>query len=254
MADHILNLLILLGTAGLSLRLYWAHLHRRYRAFFYYLIFYTVQTGFMMTLDIRSGLYQKVYIITEPVTWVFYALVVLELYSLVLEEYQGIYTVGRWLLIVAVTLAILSSALSLIAPSHNATEQSRLMWYYYVAERAIYLSLMVFLLTILFLLMQYPISLSRNIIVHSILYSVYFLSNTVIFLLLSTRGKSVLVLVDYFVMGISLAALGVWLVMLKPAGEERKVSLRPAWMPGREDELVSQLNNLNAALLRAARK
>jgi hypothetical protein len=41
---------------------------------------------------------------------------------------------------------------------------------------------------------------------------------------------------------------------LTPAGEIRKVRLRPQWMPGKEEELVSQLNHLNAALLRVARK
>ena len=63
------------------------------------------------------------------------------------------------------------------------------MRYYYVAERAVYFSLVVFLLSILGFLMQYPITLSRNIIVHSMVFSVYFLGNTVLYLLLSMLGK-----------------------------------------------------------------
>ena len=104
--------------------------------------------------------------------------------------------------------------------------------------------------------MQYPITLSRNIVVHSMVFSVYFLGNTVLYLLLSMRGKGIrdphghLCSVD----AVTLAAMGAWLVMLNPAGEVRKLRLRPQWMPGREEELVSQLNHLNAALLRAARK
>jgi hypothetical protein len=54
--------------------------------------------------------------------------------------------------------------------------------------------------------------------------------------------------------GINIAALGVWLVMLNKAGESLKQRLRPAWMPGREEDLVHQLNQLNTALLRATRK
>jgi hypothetical protein len=102
--------------------------------------------------------------------------------------------------------------------------------------------------------MQYPITLSRNVIVHSMVFSVYFLGNTVLYLLLSMRGKGPDPLFTYAFDGITLAAIGAWLVLMNPAGELRKVRVRPQWMPGREEELVSQLNNLNAALLRATRK
>jgi hypothetical protein len=99
--------------------------------------------------------------------------------------------------------------------------------------------------------MQYPITLSRNIIVHSMVFSVYFVGNTVLYLLLSMRGAASIAVVTYALPAITLAAVGAWLVLLNPAGEVRKLSLRPQWMPGREEELVNQLNNLNAALLRA---
>jgi hypothetical protein len=72
--------------------------------------------------------------------------------------------------------------------------------------------------------------------------------------MLSMRGFESIVAVTNALSLITLAAVGAWLLMLNPAGELRKVSLRPQWMPGREEELVSQLNHLNAALLRATRK
>jgi uncharacterized membrane protein YcgQ (UPF0703/DUF1980 family) len=150
-------------------------------------------------------------------------------------------------------VALLASGISLMAPSH-LTRQGTLMRYYYVAERAVYFSLVVFLLSILGFLMQYPITLSRNVIVHSMVFSVYFLGNTFLYLMLSMRGFESIVAVTNALSLITLAAVGAWLLMLNPAGELRKVSLRPQWMPGREEELVSQLNHLNAALLRATRK
>jgi hypothetical protein len=99
--------------------------------------------------------------------------------------------------------------------------------------------------------MQYPITLSRNIIVHSMVFSIYFLGNTVLYLLLSMSRIGSMTVTVYSLSAITLAAVGAWLVLLNPAGELRKLRLRPQWMPGREEELVSQLNNLNAALLRA---
>ena len=204
-------------------------------------------------LGVRSNAYQKFWVLTEPLEWIFYVLVVLEIYSLVLEDFQGLATVGRWSLIAAVSVSLLASALSLLAPSHYAA-QSRLMAYYYLAERAVYLSLVVFLLTILGLLMQYPIVLRRNIIAHSLVFSIYFLTSTVIYLLLTMAGFRMIAVVRYSIEAVNLGAVGAWLWLLNPAGEAHKQRLRPAWMPGQEEALVGQLNSLNAALLRATRK
>lgn len=248
-----INLIILAGTGLLVFRIYSSDLHRRYRAFFSFLIFEVLRTGILTSLSPSSGLYQKVWVLTEPVEWFFYAWVVFELYSLVLEDFRGLYTVGRWALVVAVGVALLASGASLMAPSQHSP-QGPLMSYYFIAERAVYFSLVVFLLTILGIILQYPITLNRNIVVHSVVFSVYFLSNTVIYLFLNARGFDAILMVQYAVSAVGLAALGVWLVLLNPAGEVRKLRLRPHWMPGKEEELVNQLNHLNAALLRATRK
>jgi hypothetical protein len=253
MVARILDLLIVAGTAILSVRLFATGLYRRYRVFFFYLIFATLHVVALDMIGSKANTYEKVWVLTEPLVWLFYVLVVLEISALVLEDYRGLSTVGRWALVTAVLVALLASGISLMAPS-QLTTQGQLMRYYYVAERAVYFSLVVFLLSILGFLMQYPITLSRNIIVHSMVFSVYFLGNTVIYLLLSLRGKGSIPAVSYALSGITLAAVGAWLVLMNRAGEIRKLSLRPQWMPGREEQLVSQLNHLNAALLRATRK
>ena len=169
----ILDLLIVAGTAILAVRLFALGLNRRYRVFFFYLIFATVRFGVFASLRQGGNAYEKIWVLTEPLEWLLYVLVVLEIYALVLQDYRGLSTMGRWVLIAAVVVALLASAISLMAPSQST--QSHLMRYYYVAERAVYFSLVVFLLSILGLLMQYPITLSRNIVVHSMVFSVYFL-------------------------------------------------------------------------------
>jgi hypothetical protein len=251
----ILNLVVVAGTAILSLRLILSGLSGKYRAFLAYLIFTSVQEAVLSSLDQSKNPYYYVWAYTEPIVWVLFVLVVLELYSLVLHDFQGLATVGRWALIVAVVLALAASGVSLIAPAQHSA-QGLLITYYYVAERAVYFSLVVFLLSILGFLFQYPITLSRNLTVHSMVFSIYFVSTTIIYVVLSTRGlRGELVRGwGYALSAVNIAALGVWLVMLSPAGEVRKQRLRPAWMPGREEDLVHQLNQLNTALLRATRK
>lgn len=251
--SSVINILIVVASALLSARLYFSGLHRRYRAFFLFLVFFTAIDIPFAILSPSSNAYQKLWILTEPISWFFYAWVVLELYSLVLEDYKGLYTAGRWLLFAAILVALLVSAVTLAIPNHF-TSQTHLMTYYYTAERAVYTSMFVFLLTILALLLRYPIVLNRNSVVHSVVFSVYFFSNTVIFLLLSTFGFRELSVASYAIQAANLGALAVWLALLNPAGERRPQKLRPAWMPGHEDKLVAQLNNINAALLRATRQ
>jgi hypothetical protein len=251
--DGILSWLIVASTAILSLRLYFVGLHRRYRAFFFYLIFSTLTGGILALLVPTGKMYYRIWILTEPVHWLLYSLVVLEVYALVLQDYKGLATVGRWALIAAVAVALLASGLTLLAPSHYST-QGPLLTYYYVAERAVYFSLVVFQVTILAILMQYPITLSRNTIVHSIVFTIYFLTVTALYLVLSMFGFETIRMVRYAFEAVTLLALAAWILMLNQAGERRKQSLRPTWMPGQEAELVSQLSHLNDMLLRTGRK
>src|SRR5215510_13183368 len=98
-----LTLFLQIATvAGLlltALRLYLSGIYRRYRFFFSYLIFAAAQLASALLIhNPRSNLYAYFFLLTEPVLWVFYVLVVLELYSLVLEQHRGLFTAGRWAL------------------------------------------------------------------------------------------------------------------------------------------------------------
>src|ERR1035441_4990516 len=99
---RILDLLILAGTAILSVRLLATGLHRRYRVFFSFLIFETLRLGVVACLESASDAYQKFFVLTEPLEWLLFVLVVLEIFALVLQDYRGLATVGRWALITAV--------------------------------------------------------------------------------------------------------------------------------------------------------
>jgi hypothetical protein len=49
----------------------------------------------LLPFDPRTQIYYEIWLWTEPVLWLSYILVVYELYSLVLKQYRGIYSVGR---------------------------------------------------------------------------------------------------------------------------------------------------------------
>lgn len=154
----------------LAARLYGAGFYKRYHCFFTFLVFETLRDVALTPLPNASAAYQIIWVFTEPLEWMFYVLVVLEIYEFVLHEYRGLATVGRYSLLTAIGVAMAAASLTLLAPSH-APERSPLMSYYYVAERAASFSFAIFLITNLALVMHYPIVLPRNIIVHSIIFS-----------------------------------------------------------------------------------
>src|SRR5690242_2847334 len=176
-----LEFLILGACLFTSVKLVANGLYKRYRALFAYLVFRFFYTGALLFAfkDVRSSQYLWFFALTEPAIWLFYVLVVIELYSLVLERHRGLYTLGRWVLYGGLSVSLLISGLALLPELSGGTPQSsRLISYYLAIERGVDFSLLIFLLLILLWLTQYPVPLSRNVLVHSLAYTILFLSNT----------------------------------------------------------------------------
>lgn len=250
---RILRFLILLGVIALGYRMYSAGLYRKYRVFFAYLIFWVCRSVVLLNINLKSVLYAKVWIVTEPILWLFYILLVLELYSLVLENHKGIYSLGRWSLYGALGVSLLISTLIFIPPSGGPYARSVVLPYLFLFERGLFCSLVVFLIIVVFLLTRYPIPLSRNVIIHSIVYSVFFLCNTLGMLFLSVLGSEIASTVNLFIVIGSFVCVAIWLRYLDAKGETVTMTVHRVWAPGQEERLVGQLNNLNSALMRAAR-
>src|ERR1700730_11183971 len=91
-----LKIVSLAGSALTALKLFKSGLYRRYRVFFAYFVFRLVDSIWPFFLDLNSPKYFYSWVLTEPVLWVFYLLMVFELYRLVLENHKGLYTLGQW--------------------------------------------------------------------------------------------------------------------------------------------------------------
>ena len=196
----------------------------------------------------------KLWIVTEPMLWFFYILLVLELYSLILEAHKGLYTIGRYALWCALTLAVLSSGASLLPPYAGAFYPSRIMGFYLLTERGLLFSLVIFLLLILGFLSRYPVSLSRNVLIHSGVYSIFFLAGSTTFLIRTLLGYEVARPVNTALTGIAAACTLAWATLLSRQGEAVRRTVRATWDPEEEGRLIGQLSSLNTTLLRVARK
>jgi hypothetical protein len=255
------------GHLLLFLRLRLTGLHRSYRYFSAYLLFRVLRavllTGVPWGVKLLQGrpnvpfatnAYAWVWLLTNPLLWVFWVLVVLELYSLVLQNYKGIASLGRWVLLAGLAVAVGISFLTLPADLSNAAEKYPIVRLFLAIDRGVASSLVIFLLVISCFLAWYPVPLSRNVVVHCIVYAGYFLSMTLATLLRNLVGSAVTQGVNILLSCVTLVCLLLWICLLNREGEGAKVRLRPHWAEGREEELVGHLAAINSTLLRAARK
>ena len=240
-----------LGSALTAFKLYHAGLHRRYRIFFAYLVFRVPYIFCAFFRDTQPGFYAWFFVLSEPLVMIFYVLIVLELYRLVLERYRGLYTLGRWAMGVAMALALGVSLASLRMATDHGQKFSWIISELKVEAR-LDLAIVLFILLIIWFLSRYPIRLNRNVVVHTIVYSVFFFANS-LGLVLWLFKTEVPVGLDRSLMGIASACAVAWWLGLTKKGEEIQVHL-PSLGPGAEQRVMQQLEALNATLLRASKR
>lgn len=249
-----LKAILLLGSALIALKLYRTGLYRRYPFFFFYFIFRIPNSIWPFVLNSTGGLYEQVWLVTSAIVLIFYVLIVMELYRLVLENYKGLYSAGRWAFYLSLAVSLTISALSLLPKiKPDLPQRSKIMFYELATERGVDASLAIFIILMLCFLSLFPIKLSHNVRVQALVYSVFFLSNTFVLLVRTLFGRRMIVQVDTLLLGVTAASVIAWFVLLTPIGEKSQ-PFRVRVEKGYEDRLLTHLDALNSALLRSGGK
>jgi hypothetical protein len=249
----------LLGSLLTAVKLYQSGLYRRYRVFFAYFVFRVPDAAYPLLVDVKSPVYFYFWVFTEPLVWVFYVWVVLELCRLALERHPGLYTLGKWAMYVGMAVSVTLSVLSVLAkfkaapPQRSRSLHTSILGYFLAADRGVTFCMAVFLLLMLLLLSRYPVRLSRNVVLHTTLYTIFFLSNTLSIILVSVFGLHLFTTIDTGLMGVSALCILAWLIFLTPRGEEVRVNI-PHFAPESERRILYHLDALNSTLLRVSRK
>jgi hypothetical protein len=260
--------LTIAGFFALYLRLRRQGLHRTYRMFAAYVLFRTVREVALAAAPplwyglihhqhyerFGNNVYAYGYTFTQPIDWVLKVLVVLELYSLVFQNYKGLASMSRWAVIGGLTIAVLLSSLPLSAELSHSAQQQIIVRCDLVVSRGLDASLVVFLLLISAFLAWFPVPLSRNIVVYSWVYAVYFIVGAIGNLVDNLGGERLWSVASVALVGKDLVCIGLWAWLLNRAGESKTVVVRHAWTPQREEQLVAQLTAINASLTRSARR
>jgi len=240
--------------AFLAARFFWLKLALNYRFFVLYLLFITVRSSVTWAFEPGSAIFQNIWRNTQPIVWILYVLIVLEICSLIFKEYRGIQLLGRWAIWGSLIVAVVLSSFSLMPTWRNLRTDALLFQRYLMIERGIDFALVILLLLILGFLLSLPIPLSKNVVIHCILYSAFFMSNTMGILLVNVTGTYISQLVSLSLQSVSALCLLAWLVFLTREGEVKKMVLRRQLTSSDEEQLLGQLANINATLMRASKK
>jgi hypothetical protein len=247
-----LNLIL---CSFLGIRLFSLRLASTYRFFTAFLIISVLRAMAMWPIDIRSATYPFVWKLTQPILWILYTLVVLELCSLIFKEYQGIQALGRWTVYGSLAASVFLSTVILAPTWRNSSEPILSTPRFLMVERGIESALVLLLLLLLVFLVLLPIPLSRNVVIHSVLYAAFFVTSSLGILIVNLRGFAEAGrVVSVCVQGIFLFCLVGWVTLLSPEGETKLAHFRKPLPAAYEDRLVEQLANINATLIRASAK
>lgn len=247
--QQFLLILQLAFLLALCIKLWYNGLYKLYIFFCVYLVLELAQGFLPVLVPINRPFYRTGYVASEGLIVCSYAMVVLELYSVVLRDLRGIAGIARRYIKVTLGLAILISLL----PLQIERAPTTLTGYLFILERPVLSSLVVFILLISAFLVYYPIPLGWNAVAYLIGYAVFFLTATMVALFqnLGYFWNRVLSSVS---MGVFLLCIAFWLITLSRQGENKRVVVGHQWNPDDDERLLEQLQAINASLLRGKRR
>jgi hypothetical protein len=248
-SEQFLSTLQTVALIGLCLRMWQSGLQRVYVYFFSYLLLVLFETLVLALVGYGTVAYGYLWMAAEALALCFYTLIVLECYSTVLRDLEGIASISRRYIKITIGVAVLIALLLLGLERSPKTA----FGYFYALDRAVISSLLVFVLLITLFLLYYPIPLNRNVIVYSVGYAAYFLTKATA-LLFRNVSHELRPQISVILIGVSTACLMFWLIALNRRGEVKTVVIGHKWHPEDEERLISQLKAINASLGRAARK
>jgi len=233
----------------LIFRVWSAKLYKVYPCFSGYLLANLLQLTILAFVPYRAYAYRFVWVGTEGLVLCFYALVVAELYQVILRELPGIASVSRRYLKIAFVIAVLVSLLLLLLEETPKNIVSTFL----VVERAVSFAVVLVILLMAAFLVYYPVPLNRNVIVYFIGYAVYFLVKAT-GLFVRTLGHYVSQQISNILMVVFPCCLLFWIFGLNRRGELRKVVVGHKWDLNEEEQILAKLRQINSTLLGASKK
>jgi hypothetical protein len=236
-------------------RMFVFRMHRKLPFLVSFLVFQCLQyaTLLVLTRSPQSRAYETIYEFTEPVNWIFYILIVHEMYSGAFAGFPGIASFARWASYASASLALLLCfGLMLISPVRH-TPGARIFSYIELWERFVSFALLAFIVLFIFLLSRYPIKVDSSVAASLAIFTAYF-AGSFVFLELGTPATSFALQLQtggFFLL--NLGCFAAWGILAARAPHASSVQLRHRIEPVEEQRLLDQLTFIDNMLIKSSR-
>ncbi|MFL6352069.1 MAG: hypothetical protein ACJ74Z_09490 [Bryobacteraceae bacterium] len=204
--------------------------------------------------------YRIMWMLGRAVIWIFTLWTVYALLDAVLANLPGVLRFSRKLLNSAFVVAVIFGLLT-ARPQYSVADLSgqtdpiqRIVDVAIVMDRVVCTIALFALVAILSFLLWFPVKLSKNLIVFTTGFLVYFAAKGALLLTYNLWSTDILRLraVSNIIMLISGACFAYWAIFVSRQGETVSVRIGHSWHVEEQERLIGQLEAINAALLRSA--
>jgi hypothetical protein len=255
--DIVTNLFVFLQIAGfavLAFRLTALHLNSSFRYFTAFCFFEPARIIVSVSLPRESNAYGYFFFGTQPLVWMFYVLITLEVFRHAFADHQGIYTASRkimsWCVVGAVAIAAASAGIDL----GRGSARYPILEFFLAADRTVTLSLLAFILALMAVLSWFPVPLNRNVLLHTVVFTFFFAAKAALLFSRNLFGPDFTRPGSLALFGVSIACLATWSVLLMTREQARIVRSGIERSPADEARLMAQLDAINETLAGTFRK
>ena len=240
-----------LSLAAVACRMAGTGLHRIYRGFFVYLLFCVLRSCLLRLPNLSQTAYGWTWLFTGPPMLILFGYATFELSSIAFRDFCGLASFGRKTLWAGLAICLVASVATLVVDMSQSRGDFPLLLAANLARRAVYSTLTLYLLLLVGFLLWFPVPVTRNLLLHTVLLFLFALTGTALLFVRNLLGPSVIPLVSFALLAGNTICLAGWLGFTR-AGEYRPAGMRPHWRPETERHMLDQLSALNASLARSA--
>jgi hypothetical protein len=204
--------------------------------------------------------YRLLWMAFQIISWVLSLWMVYALLSEILKSLPGILRFSRVVLNVIFALAILLVLLTVL-PEYSAAGGAkfpdpidRFLIAFFVLNRAVAMAALLVLACILAFILWFPVQMHQNLAVFSVGLVVYFAVKVALLLARSYLSHESTHLLSTTMAFVVAACFAYWIVFITAHGQAIQVRWGHSWRLEEQRRLMTQLESMNTALLRAARR
>ena len=248
--ERVLAYAVPFGALLVAWRLWRQRLSSRYRWFSAFLLYMAATSCVFFALDRRSPAYFWSFVGYQIVLWILELLVLLELFSILVDNYRGIASAGRDFMRIALAAAVLITLLIALLNHQSGPGEFPMLESFLLVSRVVLFLILGFLALMIVFLLWFPMPLSRNALAYLTGYSVYFVGQGLSDFAANLFGPEAYQWLSAATLLVTTSCLAFWAFTLSGSGEQSAVRAR-RWKPAEEERLVQQLEAINASLARA---